>query len=910
MQNAINEIYQTVECYENISSCQEAILVLENYIRDFKALAEWFKVSWDYEATPPPQRPQSLAWEIRKSNPAPRIRTKSLSSPAASGKSSPSFSGKNSPCHVPLSANSSAGEIPLIQIKEIPEDSDQNSSNKKTTSSSQTEENTISEVTTEGFSVISRIDAGCQTDLDDDNLTLAEYLEKYKVESEKVEETVAISDVTNIVNENVDTDVKNEDDKIKKLNDVKPASPPEVPIVKSISPKTDQKKPIQPKYSTILNRTSISNVTTPVKSKPVLGKTVPPATRPTPTTTIITRRQIPNRPVTQTRISTTSRNESAKPQAQNLKSTQSQHRKNDQFPPTNIVNRLTVRSKTMIGIPTKSSNKSPSLNSSSSTLIASNEHLSVPTSRKSEPKNIPSNDGWLTVKTRRRSSLHWANRFNQPTGYASLPTLSLLNENEPKQKSEEKLPKAKSGSSSSDERKKDKDVKKKNGVKKTPEKPIRERKINSAPATGKSAIPPAEPVTSIQRQKSDLTGLKLKSLRKEYLRSEKTLNKEKLLQNTSEKPSENPKSSELNAKPEEVELNSELDLHEKVDMNIQTTPMFSNSVQELYSMCNQCDDADVHNLDPSTLALVNHALSSCDELEEHDAENDENQRKLLEEQESLERQIRELENAEIDVDTETDETDCEVTIDLDSEINEDICSDTLEETDENMTLEMRYHAFLSDMSIGERVATLATLQALVARHPGRAQELHQKLSSPSRRRSLHETLKKYQAKQARAQEMREILQKEKALKIQQLLTRVEDVKAAKQQLIDEKRLRMEERLQRAAENRSQFLKDKVRKAHDEEEKLREIAFIKNLEAQNKRLDMVESFKEHEVRMQDIEQERQKKVEEKAAKEAAAGRRRFELERERQRKLEKLRETRVEREKRIGEFLINVLFFSY
>lgn len=102
LQRAVNEIYQTVECYENISSCQEAILVLENYVRDFKALSEWFKVSWDYESRPLQQRPQSLAWEVRKSNPTPRVRTKSLCSPTASGKSSPALfpcnSGKTSPC--------------------------------------------------------------------------------------------------------------------------------------------------------------------------------------------------------------------------------------------------------------------------------------------------------------------------------------------------------------------------------------------------------------------------------------------------------------------------------------------------------------------------------------------------------------------------------------------------------------------------------------------------------------------------------------------------------------------------------------------------------------------------------------------------------------------------------------------
>lgn len=90
----MNELCQTVECSENMSSCREEILVLENYIRDFKALAEWFRVLCDYEATPQPLRPHSLAWEVRKSNPATRLHAKSLSSPTISGKPSLSFSGK------------------------------------------------------------------------------------------------------------------------------------------------------------------------------------------------------------------------------------------------------------------------------------------------------------------------------------------------------------------------------------------------------------------------------------------------------------------------------------------------------------------------------------------------------------------------------------------------------------------------------------------------------------------------------------------------------------------------------------------------------------------------------------------------------------------------------------------------
>lgn len=143
-----------------------------------------------------------------------------------------------------------------------------------------------------------------------------------------------------------------------------------------------------------------------------------------------------------------------------------------------------------------------------------------------------------------------------------------------------------------------------------------------------------------------------------------------------------------------------------------------------------------------------------------------------------------------------------------------------------------------------------------ARQPGRALQVHEKLSSPSRRRMAEpcEAFQQHEAKQLRAQQHRAAFREEKTRKRKELSKRMEEVRIAKGLLLEEKRLLLERKMKRAEEKRQKHLAEIVKKAHDEESKKREIAFINTIEAQNKQHDFIARIQTQEERIQGLQVE--------------------------------------------------------
>ncbi|XP_061078559.1 S phase cyclin A-associated protein in the endoplasmic reticulum isoform X3 [Conger conger] len=187
-----------------------------------------------------------------------------------------------------------------------------------------------------------------------------------------------------------------------------------------------------------------------------------------------------------------------------------------------------------------------------------------------------------------------------------------------------------------------------------------------------------------------------------------------------------------------------------------------------------------------------------------------------------------------------------------------------------------------------------------ARPPGHGIHMHEKLSSPSRKRTIAESKKKHEEKQLKAQQLREKLREEKTHKLQKLLEREKEVHKWKEELLDQRRRMMEERLLHAEFKRELQLQAIVKKAQEEEAKVNEIAFINTLEAQNKRHDVLAKLNEYEQRLNELQEERQRRQEEKQARDEAVQERKRALEAERQARVEELRARRREQEARIEQ----------
>nr|XP_020468349.1 S phase cyclin A-associated protein in the endoplasmic reticulum isoform X4 [Monopterus albus] len=284
-------------------------------------------------------------------------------------------------------------------------------------------------------------------------------------------------------------------------------------------------------------------------------------------------------------------------------------------------------------------------------------------------------------------------------------------------------------------------------------------------------------------------------------------------------------------------------------------------------------------IEPESMAEV---LAKKEELADRlEKANEEAIASAIAEEEQLTREIQ-AENNDLETDNESD---------FSASIGNGCCGVNMDWTDMLADYDAR-ETWRQSTSWGDMV------EEEPARPPGHGIHMHEKLSSPSRKRTIAESKKKHEEKQLKAQQLRDKLREEKTLKLQKLLEREKEVRKWKEELLEQRRKMMEEKLLHAEFKRELQLQAIVKKAQEEEAKVNEIAFINTLEAQNKRHDALAKLNEYEQRLNELQEERQRRQEEKQARDEAVQERKRVLEAERQARVEELLIRRKEQEARI------------
>ena len=190
---------------------------------------------------------------------------------------------------------------------------------------------------------------------------------------------------------------------------------------------------------------------------------------------------------------------------------------------------------------------------------------------------------------------------------------------------------------------------------------------------------------------------------------------------------------------------------------------------------------------------------------------------------------------------------------------------------------------------------------LLCASPGGSVLLHQKLSSPSRKRSIKEYTRISNEKQDRALRAREKIQQEMADRLRAENTAKVEAAANRREDKGKRTIAwMTERMQRAEELRDSHLEGKRKKAQEEDAKINEIAFINKLEEENKKMEVIDKLNESQERLNELEEERQRKRTDSAAKQEAARARRFAMEAERKARLQLQESKRQAREEEVAQ----------
>ncbi|KAM9710942.1 S phase cyclin A-associated protein in the endoplasmic reticulum isoform 5-T5 [Dama dama] len=301
----------------------------------------------------------------------------------------------------------------------------------------------------------------------------------------------------------------------------------------------------------------------------------------------------------------------------------------------------------------------------------------------------------------------------------------------------------------------------------------------------------------------------------------------------------------------------------------------------------EMDPSDISNVSAANLSMAE-VLAKKEELADRlEKANEEAIASAIAEEEQLTREIEAEENNDINIETDND-----------SDFSASMGSGSVS------FCGMNWNDVLADYEARESWRQNTSWGDIVeeepARPPGHGIHMHEKLSSPSRKRTIAESKKKHEEKQMKAQQLREKLREQKTLKLQKLLEREKEVRKWKEGLLDQRRRMMEEKLLHAEFKREVQLQAIVKKAQEEEAKVNEIAFINTLEAQNKRHDVLSKLKEYEQRLNELQEERQRRQEEKQARDEAVQERKRALEAERQARVEELLMKRKEQEARIEQ----------